>query len=79
VEGKLHDMAQAKPGLEVYTCRPFGILEENPGIVKSLVFSIVLSVKAIQLAATMLELGLHDDWEWIWENTKIKQKTFEVL
>jgi hypothetical protein len=79
VEGKLHDMAEAEPGLEVYTCRPFGILEERPNMFKSLIFSIVPSVKAVELVATMLELGLHGNREWIWENAQIKQKGSEIL
>jgi hypothetical protein len=79
VEAKLHDMAEAEPGLEVYTCRPFGILEERPDKVKSVIFSIVPSVQAIQLAATMLELGLHGSREWIWENAQIKKKGSEIL
>ena len=79
VEQKLHELAVGKPGLEVYTCRPFGILEEAPSFFKSLVFSFLPSVKAVELAAGMVELGLQGSDQWIWENAEIKQMGVSIL
>lgn len=78
-EKQLHDIAKATPGFEVYTCRPFGILEDKPPLLKSLMFSMFSSVKAIELAAVMLELGLHGEAEWIWENAQIVEKGQKIL
>jgi hypothetical protein len=79
VEQKLHELAVGKSGFEVYTCRPFGILEEAPSFFKSLVFSLLPSVKAVELAAAMVELGLQGSDRWIWENAEIKQMGVSIL
>lgn len=72
-------MGDGKKSFEVYTCRPLGILEDDPPWVKVLVFRIMPSVKAIELAAVMLDLGLHGNAEWIWENDQIGSRGDELL
>ena len=79
VEKKLHDVADGIKSFEVYTCRPLGILEDQPPLVKSLVFKIMPSVKAVELAAVMLDLGLHGNEAWIWENDAIGSRGSELL
>jgi hypothetical protein len=54
-------------------------MEERPSFFKSLVFSLLPSVKAVELAATMVELGLQGSNQWIWENAEIKEKGAAIL
>ena len=77
-ETKLREFTTNDERFETFTIRPFGIIEENGGLLMLVLKSVMPSAPVGDIAAVMVDLGMNGSEKWVWEHDEIREKGREL-